>query len=245
MKKALIIGIDYIGQDNELGGCINDAENIFGLLLRLGFDVKNIRILTDKNEVKPTRKNIFKMLKWLRRDAKKDSILFFHYSGHGGQQKDKNGDEKDGKDEMIYPLDWEKKGGIKDDEIRDEFIEKVSDGYLFGILDCCNSGTTFDLRYNFTSTDKEEFKMEKHEKYARTEASVFILSACRDDEQAEESGGEGVLTRSFLQVLKEHEDYMLSYTDLLQGVRNKMKSRSQHPCLSVGHSSDISGHIEF
>jgi len=33
-KKALCIGINYIGQKNELSGCINDANNIQRFLCR-------------------------------------------------------------------------------------------------------------------------------------------------------------------------------------------------------------------
>ena len=41
--------------------------------------------------------------------------LFFHYSGHGGQQADKDGDEADGKDETLVPLDYQTAGQITDD----------------------------------------------------------------------------------------------------------------------------------
>ena len=36
-------------------------------------------------------------------------------SGHGGQTKDLDGDEADGFDEVIYPVDFEKAGHIVDD----------------------------------------------------------------------------------------------------------------------------------
>jgi hypothetical protein len=37
-------------------------------------------------------------------------------SGHGGQTKDLDGDEDDGYDEVIYPLDFKQAGHIVDDE---------------------------------------------------------------------------------------------------------------------------------
>lgn len=37
-------------------------------------------------------------------------------SGHGGQTKDLDGDEDDGFDEVIYPLDFKQAGQIVDDE---------------------------------------------------------------------------------------------------------------------------------
>ncbi len=43
-----------------------------------------------------------------------------HYSGHGGSAKDKTGDEDDGKDETMIPVDYKTSGQIKDDEILKE-----------------------------------------------------------------------------------------------------------------------------
>jgi hypothetical protein len=39
----------------------------------------------------------------------------FHYSGHGGQAEDLDGDESDGFDETILPLDFKKAGEMIDD----------------------------------------------------------------------------------------------------------------------------------
>jgi hypothetical protein len=39
-----------------------------------------------------------------------------HSSGHGGQTKDLDGDEDDGFDEVIYPLDFKTAGHIVDDD---------------------------------------------------------------------------------------------------------------------------------
>ena len=36
-------------------------------------------------------------------------------SGHGGQTKDLDGDEADGYDEVIYPVDFERAGHLVDD----------------------------------------------------------------------------------------------------------------------------------
>lgn len=37
-------------------------------------------------------------------------------SGHGGQTEDLDGDEDDGNDEVIYPVDFKQQGHIVDDE---------------------------------------------------------------------------------------------------------------------------------
>ncbi len=46
------------------------------------------------------------------------SIVFWHSildSGHGGQKEDLDGDEEDGYDEVIYPVDYKKAGHIVDE----------------------------------------------------------------------------------------------------------------------------------
>lgn len=47
----------------------------------------------------PTKKNMIAAMRWLVKDAQPDDSLFIHYSGHGGQTKDLDGDEPDGLDE--------------------------------------------------------------------------------------------------------------------------------------------------
>lgn len=54
-------------------------------------------------------------MRWLVRDAQPHDSLFLHYSGHGGQTKDLNGDEVDGLDEVIFPVDYKWTGHIVDD----------------------------------------------------------------------------------------------------------------------------------
>lgn len=43
-------------------------------------------------------------MQWLVKDAQPNDSLFFHYSGHGGQTKDLDGDEADGYDEGTFVM---------------------------------------------------------------------------------------------------------------------------------------------
>lgn len=70
----------------------------------------------------PTRANITRALKWLVQDAKPNDQLFLHFSGHGGQTEDMDGDEEDGLDEVIYPVDFKSNGHITDDVHSPSFI---------------------------------------------------------------------------------------------------------------------------
>jgi metacaspase-1 len=115
----LLIGINYFGTSNALKGCVNDVRRIAPFLnKRYGFDFADMIILTDDQQdprFQPTRENIIRAMHWLVKDARPNDSLFFHFSGHGGQTEDLDGDEEDGLDETIYPLDFKKAGMIVDD----------------------------------------------------------------------------------------------------------------------------------
>lgn len=120
-RKALLIGINYFGQKGQLRGCINDVKNMSRFLHeRFHYKWDDMVILTDDQQhpkSQPTKANILTAMHWLVKDAQPNDSLFFHYSGHGGQTKDLDGDEADGYDETIYPLDFRHAGHIVDDEM--------------------------------------------------------------------------------------------------------------------------------
>ncbi|PFH53021.1 hypothetical protein AMATHDRAFT_55944 [Amanita thiersii Skay4041] len=158
-KKALCIGINYAGQQGELRGCINDAMNIRNFLCRkFGYKTQDIVMLTDDapNPVqKPTKANIIRAMQWLVQGASPDDSLFFHYSGHGGQTKDRDGDEGDGFDEVIYPLDFLTNGHIVDDMMHDIMVKPLPAGCrLTAIFDSCHSGSALDLPYIYSTEGK-------------------------------------------------------------------------------------------
>jgi len=81
--------------------------------------------------------------------------LFFHFSGHGGQTKDLDGDEEDGFDEVIYPLDFETNGHIVDDEMHDIMVKALPPGCrMTAIFDSCHSGSALDLPYIYSTEGK-------------------------------------------------------------------------------------------
>ena len=65
--------------------------------------------------LKPTRSNILRAMRWLVHDAQPGDSLVFQYVGHGGQVDDKDEDEDDKLDEVIYPMDYDTAGYIVDD----------------------------------------------------------------------------------------------------------------------------------
>ncbi|KAH6677771.1 metacaspase-1 [Plectosphaerella plurivora] len=155
-RKALLIGINYFGQRGQLRGCINDVKNMSAYLVEnFGYKREDMVILTDDQQnpmSQPTKQNLLRAMHWLVKDARPNDSLFFHYSGHGGQTKDLDGDEDDGYDEVIYPVDFRQTGHITDDEMHRIMVQPLVAGVrLTAIFDSCHSGTALDLPYIYNT----------------------------------------------------------------------------------------------
>ncbi|MGD0466512.1 MAG: caspase family protein [Gammaproteobacteria bacterium] len=160
--KAVVVGINYRGTRNQLGGCINDALATQRNILS-EYPNASIELMTDDTPNKPTRNNILDRLRNLVDNAQSGDTLMFHYSGHGSQVDDYDGDEEDGMDETICPIDFmtprvinvqgtqlRVDSQITDDEIH-EIISNTPKGAKFLMLsDSCHSGTIGDLKNDFT-----------------------------------------------------------------------------------------------
>jgi len=100
----------------------------------------------------PTKANILRAMHWLVKDSQPNDSLFFHYSGHGGQTKDLDGDEDDGYDEVIYPVDFRTAGHIVDDDMHAIMVKNLKGGVrLTAIFDSCHSGSALDLPYLYST----------------------------------------------------------------------------------------------
>ncbi|KAK6608981.1 caspase domain-containing protein [Botrytis cinerea] len=149
-------GINYFGQRGQLRGCINDVKNMSSYLHEnFGYQRDDMVLLTDDQQnpmSQPTKQNILRAMHWLVKDARPNDSLFFHYSGHGGQTKDLDGDEEDGYDEVIYPVDFRQVGHIVDDEMHRIMVQPLQPGVrLTAIFDSCHSGTALDLPYVYST----------------------------------------------------------------------------------------------
>ncbi|KAI9371296.1 caspase domain-containing protein [Aspergillus egyptiacus] len=155
-RRALLIGINYFGQPNQLQGCINDVTNVSTFLHeRYGYRRQDMVILTDDQQNPksiPTKANILRAMQWLVHDAQPNDSLFIHFSGHGGRTPDLVGDEEDGLDDVIYPVDYRTAGHIIDDEMHDIMVRPLKPGVrLTAIFDSCHSGTALDLPYVYST----------------------------------------------------------------------------------------------
>lgn len=139
-KKALLVGINrYRIPGADLRGCVNDVKNLRTVLTAYyGFSGRDITTLTDyAATTKAMRAAIAKLVK----GAKRGDVLLFHYSGHGANVPDKNGDEADRRDEILCPADLDWKDPLLDDWLRNIFDTLPAGVHLTVIMDCCHSGT--------------------------------------------------------------------------------------------------------
>lgn len=272
-KRAVLIGINYFDQEGELKGCIQDIRNVFIMLLSKGFT--EFTVLHDGkqehfpeyniDDVKtPTAENIRFALKKIISNSEDGDMVYWHYSGHGSTLDDTNGDERDGKDETICPVDFdfEKKdsGFIRDDELRWILCEHDKDVKLRVVLDCCHSGSGMDLpfmwRY-YSSIIRKDYATEEG---AKLDKDVKFISGCQDyqtsaDSQDDNGMPSGALTWAFLKTLKEidtanaksKKQVNYSWREFTEMLRYKLRKGGyeQIPQLCVCKKADVENIIDI
>ena len=234
-KKALLIGINYTGTQNELYGCINDVNCIKERICKQGFTENNINIITDLTSKKATRANILTEFKNLLVNSRAGDFLFFTYSGHGSYTLDRNGDEKDGYDEMIVSCDLQ---GILDDEFKSLIQTNLkTDVTLFAMFDSCFSGSVLDLKYQYLDSLNYE-KYTENSKVLETNGNVFMISGCTDEQTSADAfingKANGAMTWSLLEGLKQNS--MCTWRELIKVMRDLLKQSkyTQIPQFSSG-----------
>ena len=213
MRKALLVGINrYPDPGNELKGCVNDVRQMADTLKRrYGFPADgNLRTLTD---ARATTKAILDGLAWLAAGASPGDSLVFHYSGHGSQVPDRNGDETtDLLDEILCPYDLDWDHPLTDDDLAAACDDIPQGALLTVILDCCHSGTglrdfvrprgiplseTPDRRRFLPHPESPHPDPERPRILARrfgvsiTRTNAVLIAACRDDQTSADAWIEG------------------------------------------------------
>lgn len=151
-KRALLVGISDYQSVNKYGGWNNiHGKNDVDILCQtlLGYGVE-IACLYDKDA---TKSGIAKALDLLISQCKVGDIVYLHFSTHGQPFEDESGDEDDGWDESIVPVDapieytegkYEGENHLVDDELH-EYCTRIRkaigpDGILYVVIDACHAG---------------------------------------------------------------------------------------------------------
>ena len=152
-RYAVLIGIGNYPEESgwsKIHGN-NDITIIKANLLRQGFEENQIGTLIDSQA---TRQAILQSFDQLSARLVPGDVVYIHFSGHGQQITDLNGDEEDGYDEAWIPYDagkvfekgvYEGEHHLTDDELNAVLTKLRSrlgpKGKLVVVSDACHSGS--------------------------------------------------------------------------------------------------------
>lgn len=248
MKRALLIGINYIGSSCELNGCVNDVINIRKLLIdSFHYKPEDITLLDDAgvNPLKPTKDNILKYFNQVVDATLPGDTLFVHYSGHGSQVVDLNGDEKGnldapGMDSVLCPCDYDKYNGtegfILDDNLK-AMVNRLPKGSKMRMfVDSCHSSTMVDLPYIYRNGVFTQV-----EALCEGTDDILTISGCFDNDTSSDAyiNGKysGALTFALLKTLSNVNKVHTTWQLLLTVIQHYLATEryTQVPVLAVGN----------
>jgi len=206
-KRAFLIGISHYDtaltgyQWNNING-VEDVNLLGSVLKNQGFTATTLL------DEQATFDNIVSRITQFTNKTKKGDIVYLHFSAHGQPIEDLNGDEEDGWDESIVPVDAYKmfKKGVYEgqkhltDDLFNKYVKRLREkigptGFLYVVIDACHAGTSSrandeavrGTHVGFTYNNKV-FKpsVTKRSNYI-VEASakmsnVLFIEACRPDQ---------------------------------------------------------------
>jgi len=252
-RRALCVGInDY--PTAPLQGCIADARLWAAQLQAIGFS--EVRMLTD---AQASRRGIVSELESLIGTSRAGDVIVFQASGHGTTVPDLDGDEETATDQAFCPYDFASGALLIDDDVA-QLFSRIPDGVLLTcFFDFCHSGTATRLavgtanvganatsRARFIPADARLIRAhEEFRKDSRSKTSVVnrgpdfmrevVFSACRPDQLAWESAGQGDYTRNVAPLLARWDSLTnQQFQDLLTS--GFTPSGRQHPILDCAPS---------
>lgn len=228
-KKALCVGInDYpFGEENDLRGCVNDA-NDWASLLKNHFDFPDVKMLLNGDA---TKAKIITGIQGLLNGAKAGDILVFTNASHGTYLAETDGDE-DKYDEAICPHDTDS-NLLVDDDLRELFKNIPKDVRLTVISDSCHSGSVTRVMTNEYRRSRQlnprvfggkELAPEqlraargKKEKYPESGMKEILLSGCKSNQTSADAyianDYHGAMSYHAIKAITDG-NYNLTYADL-------------------------------
>lgn len=207
--RALLVNISHYPDGNgwENIHADNDARLMHSLLAACGYQETGIATLTD---AQATKRGIIHALQNICNSTQAGDHVHLHFSCHGQQMMDDNGDEEDGLDEALIPYDalfwyepgeYEGENHLRDDELG-EWIRRLrrkagEQGHVTVVLDACHSGTGNRLPEaddyvrgtgyifapdDYVPTAGKHQELSLHLKQEAGLAPTVVFSACLADE---------------------------------------------------------------
>ena len=243
-KWALVVGINRYLDDGitNLRFAVNDAEKLYQLLVDPeygGFDAQQVKILTDRTEVKPIRRDVLVALNSLQKSADIDDTIFIFFSGHGIAE-----------DGQTYFLTRDTdRSLIADTAVAKSAFERTMNRTQAKVqvmfFDACHSGATKD------KSGAEGMAADLAAFIDQQSDGRVVLSSCGLNEVAyeDDQSGHGVFTRYLLEGLKGNADQdadgMVSASEVSAYASQKVKAwafnnnKTQNPRMSANVSGEI------
>lgn len=237
----LHFGNNKYPRGNTLYKCVNDAIAMAKL-----FGTPKAGVLVDGMN---TRANMIKAFTQVVKAAGPGDKVVVSYSGHGTQVKDRNGDEPDGWDEAIVPIDLTT---IIDDLIYSILtqLNPQAQGFLFS--DSCFSGTIQRAMPGVSSAHVGKLRQRKVRYIPSTMvketrspvgnkgpqdpvANWVVFGGCSDFEFSYEGPKNGVMTDGIMQTAKKGITVQDLYDKMAVYVAKQ--GYNQHPQLSCTPAS--------
>ena len=229
MKKALLIGINYINDpDSSLQGCIEDVINMRNMLIdAYDYDVSNILTLRDDAidpQHQPTRDNIINNFKKLANESHLLHELWIHYSGHGSLlfgNKPINMNKNN--ENILVPQDYTTKGFILDIELL--AIVKTIKCKTILLFDSCHSGTMCDLPWAIEYKNPLNYTVTNINNIVISNPNIFMFSGSKDSQTSVDSYNRenqqyvGAFSNAFIHSLRKNRhnvEYKVLYQDICE-----------------------------
>ena len=155
-----------------------------------------------------------------------------------------DGDEDDGYDEVIYPVDFRVAGHIVDDEMHRIMVKPLQPGVrLTAIFDSCHSGSILDLPYLYHSNGRVKGSdvTAAFKKKRATPADVITWSGSADSQTSADTVQNGLavgaMSHAFISALREERAH--TFESLFLAIHDEIRSHpifTQKPQLSSSHS---------
>lgn len=224
----------YDGWDGRLLACEFDARDFERLASGIGFQTRTILSARAKSEA------IINYITKAATQLVSGDLFLMTYSGHGGQVPDRNGDEKDGKDETFVFYDRQ----LVDDELYFLWAQFATGVRILVIADCCHSGTNTRARAYRDLGIESRFRTMPQDTAFRTyqknkvlydriqrdfrdgeklaiNSSVLLLSGCQDNQLSADGDRNGLFTETLFKVWKEGT-FKGSYASFHRAIQTRM-----------------------
>lgn len=255
---ALLVGINYTTNTQyRLYGCINDCLLFNELLLNnYGVPSANIVFLRDDlyrdntHRLCPTGGNILREFRDIVRRAQSGDTVYIHFSGHGSNIRDLTGEERDGIDEFIVPVDYFTLGTVvRDDDINEILSGLARNVRVYMVFDSCHSGTIADLGFSYYATKNAvggamtfAEVIENRRDPLKAKDRIICISGCRDNQQSLDirpnGTPNGALSIALWSALKDLGNYA-SLNDLMTSIYEYLLRNNyttQQPVVSCNQS---------